>query len=992
MLKKAKLSVSIEGIRGLSFHLSLPWILVGGQSGSVYIYDYFAGSLIGTFLGHEKPTCAVCFHPTQPLFASGSDDTRLKLWHFSTRRCVYTFAQHADRIQSAEFHRTLPWLLTACADGGLRVFNWQNRVCLCTVLAHSAPVSSAAFHPEDDLIVSASRDETVRVWDYSELKKKYSTSTGIHDTASLTQRIAIEKPSSPATWAAFHPTKQLLASCHEDGVVRVWRYKETEGWEVQTLSGHGNKATSCLFLAKHDVLVSCAEDRTVIVWDYNEAKVLHRGYEEGKVWSLGVNKGGNYVGEGHEKGFRVFKVEHEQPPFERVTVNVVCRIFNGELQLHDLLVNKTNSIKKLSNDNEIFTRYKFHINPFDSSGKVFLIMKCKTIPPYDSQYEVRLFPNSMVTTDSEPQSHGKGTAVFVGRDNICVLSNEELKLVTYNGTVKRTLDWRSADSSAGIYPATLGKLFIGYQSSLVELYDVTAKKVIGRVRSGFNKLKRVVWSKGLGVVALVFKNGIAVCTKDLAVLCKTPLKETILTAYFDNNDVLIYSTHQHLKYLLPDGSVGIITGTEHPLYPICIANSTLHYMRRGGAFSTRKVCMDEYSYRLSVLRGNLEGAQRVLELGDMWGSSTIRYLDAKGFPELALKYERSQRGRFALAISAGQLDTALNAAMMIKEKDCFVELGSQALRLGNAEIAEVCFQRILGFEQLVFLYLVTGNFAKLKKFMTLTRGKLKNPILSYQIAVALGDAQEMIRVLADTKHYCLAQKVASTYGSKDMESRLQQRTNQEMAYTLQRLVFPMKEIAQAAKVWPMKVASTVKKAKVEIKEERKGIAELIESDKALDNIINGMTISNEIDEESLEKSNRFELNVEEGVQGDWDAGLDLLEEFSPKGDREESAVAPSHGLDFALAQCKNSLVAGHFAALGKFEVALRLLQKQIAVVNPLPLKNGFVRTCLYSKAKLSLVPGLGRQTLQLIGSEGYPLGSLDNVSKIYEVLLPRQQK
>ena len=80
-------------------------------------------------------------------------------------------------------------------------------------------------------------------------------------------------------------------------------------------------------------------------------------------------------------------------------------------------------------------------------------------------------------------------------------------------------------------------------------------------------------------------------------------------------------------------------------------------------------------------------------------------------------------------------------------------------------------------------------------------------------------------------------------------------------------------------------------------------------------------------------------------------------------------------------------MAGHFASIGKFETALRLLQKQIALINPYPLKNTFMRTCLYSKARTSLVPGMKGQLVQLIGKEGYPLGSLDNINKIYEVFI-----
>ena len=58
----------------------------------------------------------------------------------------------------------------------------------------------------------------------------------------------------------------------------------------------------------------------------------------------------------------------------------------------------------------------------------------------------------------------------------------------------------------------------------------------------------------------------------------------------------------------------------------------------------------------------------------------------KNYPGIALKLVSEKKARFSLAIDSGNLEIAYQTATEIKEKDCFVKLGEEALRQGNHNV------------------------------------------------------------------------------------------------------------------------------------------------------------------------------------------------------------------------------------------------------------------------------------------------------------------
>lgn len=120
---------------------------------------------------------------------------------------------------------------------------------------------------------------------------------------------------------------------------------------------------------------------------------------------------------------------------------------------------------------------------------------------------------------------------------------------------------------------------------------------------------------------------------------------------------------------------------------------------------------------------------------------------------------------------------ALEAAKALDERSCWERLGEAALLQGHHQVVEMCYQRTKNFDKLTFLYLITGNLAKLRKMMKIGERGLYLPVAiggwtrlecqrtdvcgrfclaaeirkdmsgHYQAALYLGDVSERVRIL-----------------------------------------------------------------------------------------------------------------------------------------------------------------------------------------------------------------------------------------------------
>ena len=159
-------------------------------------------------------------------------------------------------------------------------------------------------------------------------------------------------------------------------------------------------------------------------------------------------------------------------------------------------------------------------------------------------------------------------------------------------------------------------------------------------------------------------------------------------------------------------------------------------------------------------------AIRVIRSSKVDSQAIIGYLKRNGFEDIALYFVTEPRARFNLAIRCGNLDIANECATQLNEPAIWNELAAEALRQGNHAIVEVCYQQTKSFEKLSFLYLVTGNRAKLQKMLEIA-DRRQDAMSRFFNAMYLGDASARVQLLRDVGQTTLAYITAVTYGLEE---------------------------------------------------------------------------------------------------------------------------------------------------------------------------------------------------------------------------------
>ncbi|KAH7297052.1 hypothetical protein KP509_26G051100 [Ceratopteris richardii] len=957
-----KFETKSNRVKGLSFHTRRPWILASLHSGVIQLWDYRMGTLIDRFDEHEGPVRGVHFHNSQPLFVSGGDDYKIKVWNYKARRCLFTLLGHLDYIRTVQFHQEYPWIVSASDDQTIRIWNWQSRTCISVLTGHNHYVMCAAFHVKEDYVVSASLDQTVRIWDIGALRKK--TVAPAEDIMRLTPmntdlfgggdavvKYVLEGHDRGVNWAAFHPTLPLIVSGADDRQVKLWRMNDTKAWEVDTLRGHVNNVSCVMFHARQDIIVSNSEDKSIRVWDMSKrtgVQTFRR--EHDRFWILAAHPDMNLLAAGHDSGMIVFKLERERPAYT-VYGGTLYYIKERNLRSVDLSSSKEISsvpIKKPGATGMNQGPRSMSYNPAENAVLISSDVD-------GGSYELYMLPKDAGGRDVQEPRRGQGSsAVFVARNRFALIDKASNQIVLKNlkdeVTKKCPLPLATVD---GLFYAGTGNLLCRSEDKVL-LFDVQQRTILSEIQTPF--VKYVVWSPDMENVAFLSKHAIIISSKKLEHRCT--LHETIRVksgAWDESNvGVFIYATLNHIKYCLPNGDHGIIKTLDVPVYLVKVSGNTLYCLDRDGKICTLQINSTEYMFKLALIKKKFDEVIRMIKSSQLCGQAIIAYLQEKGYPDIALHFVEDERTRFNLAIESGNIAVALASAKEINEKDHWYRLGIEALRQGNHEIVEYCYQKTKNFERLSFLYLITGNLEKLKKMLRIA--EMRNDIMGrYHNCLYLGDVEERIKMLEESGHLALAYATAAIHGFADTANRLADELGSSVPILPEKseLLLPPSPVLYDGN-WPLLLVSKG------LFEGAFGDGGTVDEEEDVDAQAWGeeVEISDAVEGPRTDDVHDFEnARQDNDEEGGWE--MEDLELPTDVGVSENSVtttnvsfIAPSPGVPVHQVWTHRSSLAGEHVAAGAFDTAMRLLSRQLGIQNFSPLKPLFEDLHIASHAYL----------------------------------------
>ncbi|CAG0885403.1 unnamed protein product [Cyprideis torosa] len=270
----------LEGVHNRTVR-SVAWsgrhLAAASFDGTVSVWTEAKGRLeeTATLEGHENEVKSVSFNASGSLLTTCSRDKSVWVWELTPAElgddedefeCAAVLTPHSQDVKRVAFHPSRDLIVSGSYDDTLKVHK-EELDDWCTtgaVGSHGSTVWAVDWFPcdEQDLVVSSCQDTTLKIWRLTHTDGDWrlemsSALTGYHTaavydvscnaegllaTASADDSICVFKVKTdvfPVEVALltkieaahdadvnsvhWHPTQPLLASCSDDGTVKVWK-------------------------------------------------------------------------------------------------------------------------------------------------------------------------------------------------------------------------------------------------------------------------------------------------------------------------------------------------------------------------------------------------------------------------------------------------------------------------------------------------------------------------------------------------------------------------------------------------------------------------------------------------------------------------------------------------------------------------------------------------------------------------------------------------
>jgi WD40 repeat protein len=158
-------------------------------------------------LKHTSPLIGCRIDPSGEWVFAGAQDNSIQRWHLATaKKTVLT--GHKSWVRALAFAAKEKWLFSGSWDG--KLLTWQldaeTPVPLRSIEAHQGWVRALAVHPNGQLLASCGNDNLVKLWSIPDGKLVRT----------------FEGHASHVYNVLFHPTTPHLVSADLKGILKVW--------------------------------------------------------------------------------------------------------------------------------------------------------------------------------------------------------------------------------------------------------------------------------------------------------------------------------------------------------------------------------------------------------------------------------------------------------------------------------------------------------------------------------------------------------------------------------------------------------------------------------------------------------------------------------------------------------------------------------------------------------------------------------------------------
>jgi WD40 repeat protein len=188
------------------------------RDGTIALWDADNGAIVRALLGCSRSFSRIRFSPDGKTLAAGGENGAIQRWDVDSGKESGPLPGHAGVVRCVAFSADGTWLVSGGEDKTIRALDL--RAGSSRTFTKPSGVHALAFSLDGHTLAAAgdAPDAAVHLWDL--------------DTG---QEMRLEGHTGPVRGLAFAPTEPLLASCGEDGTVRLWQRTDGE-YRAQTIN------------------------------------------------------------------------------------------------------------------------------------------------------------------------------------------------------------------------------------------------------------------------------------------------------------------------------------------------------------------------------------------------------------------------------------------------------------------------------------------------------------------------------------------------------------------------------------------------------------------------------------------------------------------------------------------------------------------------------------------------------------------------------------
>ncbi|KAJ7958170.1 protein ROOT INITIATION DEFECTIVE 3-like [Quillaja saponaria] len=220
-------SFPAEPIKPLAANHQGTYVVGGGLSGNIYLWEVASGRLLKKWHAHYRAVTCLVYSEDDSLLISGSEDGSVRVWSLfmifddylsqeANHLYEHSFSEHTLRVTDVVIGYG-GWnaiIVSASEDRTCKVWSLSRGKLLRNIVFPSI-IDAIALDPAEHVFYAGSRDGKIFITALN-AESSSSKNYGLHIISSLSNH------SKAVTCLTYGTSENLLLSGSEDGMIRVW--------------------------------------------------------------------------------------------------------------------------------------------------------------------------------------------------------------------------------------------------------------------------------------------------------------------------------------------------------------------------------------------------------------------------------------------------------------------------------------------------------------------------------------------------------------------------------------------------------------------------------------------------------------------------------------------------------------------------------------------------------------------------------------------------